>query len=64
MDVLVCAEPRELKLEQWPKSARSEGKVLVRLRRIGVCSTDLHLPEPFPGWLDPSASVIKAIVAA
>jgi len=43
MDVVVCAEPRALKLEQRPKPARGEGEVLIRIRRIGVCGTDMHI---------------------
>lgn len=43
MDVVVCAEPGELKVEQRPKPERGEGEVLVRIRRIGVCGTDMHI---------------------
>jgi 2-desacetyl-2-hydroxyethyl bacteriochlorophyllide A dehydrogenase len=43
MDVVVCAEPGALKLEQRPKPTRGEGEVLVRIRRIGVCGTDMHI---------------------
>ncbi|HEX8413312.1 MAG TPA: zinc-binding alcohol dehydrogenase family protein [Sphingomicrobium sp.] len=43
MDVVVCAEPGELRLEQRPKPERAEGEVLVRIRRIGVCGTDMHI---------------------
>jgi len=43
MDVVVCSEPRALKLEQRPKPVRGEGEVLVRIRRIGVCGTDMHI---------------------
>lgn len=43
MDVVICTEPRELKLEQRPKPSRADGEVLVRIRRIGVCGTDMHI---------------------
>jgi 2-desacetyl-2-hydroxyethyl bacteriochlorophyllide A dehydrogenase len=43
MDVVVCAEPGDLKLEQRPKPVSGEGEVLVRIRRIGVCGTDMHI---------------------
>ncbi|MEO6360635.1 MAG: zinc-binding alcohol dehydrogenase family protein, partial [Sphingomicrobium sp.] len=43
MDVVVCAKPGELTLEQRPKPERGEGEVLVRIRRIGVCGTDMHI---------------------
>jgi 2-desacetyl-2-hydroxyethyl bacteriochlorophyllide A dehydrogenase len=43
MDVVVCTEPGDLKLEERPKPARADGEVLVRIRRIGVCGTDMHI---------------------
>ncbi len=43
MDVVVCAKPGELKLEQRPEPVRGEGEVLVRIRRVGVCGTDMHI---------------------
>lgn len=43
MDVVVCAEPGDLKLESWPRPIRGEGEVLVRIRKIGVCGTDMHI---------------------
>ena len=43
MDVVVCAEPGALKLEQRAKPVRGDGEVLVRIRRIGVCGTDMHI---------------------
>src|ERR671921_462158 len=43
MDVVVCSRPGELKLEQRPKPLRAEGEVLVRIRRVGVCGTDMHI---------------------
>jgi 2-desacetyl-2-hydroxyethyl bacteriochlorophyllide A dehydrogenase len=43
MDVVVCSRPGKLKLEQRPKPLRAEGEVLVRIRRVGVCGTDMHI---------------------
>lgn len=43
MNVVVCAEPGTLRLEQRPRPERGEGEVLVRIRRIGVCGTDMHI---------------------
>ena len=43
MDVVVCAQPGELKLEQRPEPVRGEREVLVRIRRVGVCGTDMHI---------------------
>lgn len=43
MDVVVCTEPGELKLDARPKPVPAEDEVLVRIRRIGVCGTDMHI---------------------
>ena len=43
MDVVVCTEPGDLKLECRPRPIREEGEVLVRIRKIGVCGTDMHI---------------------
>jgi 2-desacetyl-2-hydroxyethyl bacteriochlorophyllide A dehydrogenase len=38
-----CETPRQLSAIDLPKPVRGEGEVLVRVRRIGVCGTDLHI---------------------
>jgi 2-desacetyl-2-hydroxyethyl bacteriochlorophyllide A dehydrogenase len=43
MDVVVCIEPGDLKLERRPRPIRAEGEALVRIRKIGVCGTDMHI---------------------
>ncbi|AYV49717.1 dehydrogenase [Caulobacter flavus] len=43
MDVLVCAAPGELVLEQRPTPRPAAGEVLLRVRRVGVCGTDMHI---------------------
>lgn len=43
MDVVTCSEPGRLALEQRAKPVRAEGDVLVRIRRVGVCGTDMHI---------------------
>jgi 2-desacetyl-2-hydroxyethyl bacteriochlorophyllide A dehydrogenase len=45
MKAVICAEPNVLKLEEVPVPVPSAGEVLVRIRRIGVCGTDLHAFE-------------------
>lgn len=45
MRSLLCVKPGELSLVERPKPARREGEVLVRIRRAGVCGTDLHIFE-------------------
>ena len=50
MDALVCAAPGELVLERRPIPTRAADEVLIRVRRIGVCGTDMHIfrgTQPF-----------------
>ena len=43
MNVLICDKPGSLQLTQRPVPARPEAEVLVRIRRVGVCGTDMHI---------------------
>ena len=43
MHVVTCPSPGDLALEQRDKPARAEDEVLVRIRRVGVCGTDMHI---------------------
>lgn len=43
MRSLVCVEPGTLALEELPMPRRAAGEVLVRVRRVGVCGTDMHI---------------------
>lgn len=43
MDVLVCAAPGELKVERRPEPRPGPGEVLLRVRRVGICGTDMHI---------------------
>jgi 2-desacetyl-2-hydroxyethyl bacteriochlorophyllide A dehydrogenase len=43
MLTIVCEAPGRLSAEERPAPRRGEGEVLVRMRRIGVCGTDLHI---------------------
>ena len=43
MDVVVCSQPGTLVVEQRPIPAPGPGEVLVRVRRVGVCGTDMHI---------------------
>ncbi|MCS0584012.1 zinc-binding alcohol dehydrogenase family protein [Massilia pinisoli] len=50
MKSVVCAAPGELRLGQVPIPTAGEGDVLLRVRRIGVCGTDMHIfrgTQPF-----------------
>ena len=43
MLAIVCDAPRHLRVEDRPRPVRRPDEVLVRLRRIGICGTDLHI---------------------
>jgi 2-desacetyl-2-hydroxyethyl bacteriochlorophyllide A dehydrogenase len=43
MRVLQCVEPGNLVVIDRPEPAAGPGEVLVRIRRAGVCGTDLHI---------------------
>ena len=45
MRALLCAQPNELRLVERPKPAPDPGTAVVRIRRAGVCGTDLHIFE-------------------
>ena len=50
MDAVVCAAPGQLVLERRPIPTRAQGEVLIRVRRVGVCGTDMHIfrgTQPF-----------------
>ena len=43
MRSLVCTRPGALSIEERSRPTPGEGQVLVRIRRAGVCGTDLHI---------------------
>ena len=43
MHVVTCPQPGDLALEQRDKPVPAAGEVLVRIRRVGVCGTDMHI---------------------
>ncbi len=43
MNALVCAAPGRLVMERRPIPTRGPGEVLIRVRRVGVCGTDMHI---------------------
>jgi 2-desacetyl-2-hydroxyethyl bacteriochlorophyllide A dehydrogenase len=45
MRALLCVKPGELEIVERPKPAIKGGEVRIRLRRAGVCGTDLHIYE-------------------
>lgn len=45
MQVIVCEEPGKMALSYREKPAIEEGYAQIRIRRIGICGTDLHAFE-------------------
>lgn len=43
MDVVVCVEPGALSVQQRPIPKRASDEVLIRVRHVGVCGTDMHI---------------------
>ena len=43
MQIVLCEQPGKLRLVERPVPVRKHDEVLVRIRRIGVCGTDLHI---------------------
>ena len=43
MRTLVCERPGEITVAERPQPSPGPGQVLVRIRRAGVCGTDLHI---------------------
>ena len=43
MRAILCKNPRELEIVERPVPQRKPGEALVRIRRIGVCGTDMHI---------------------
>ena len=43
MLTVICETPGILRAEQRDRPVRGEGEVLLRVKRVGVCGTDLHI---------------------
>ena len=43
MLTVVCETPGTLKAEDRPVPVPADGEVLLRVRRVGICGTDLHI---------------------
>lgn len=52
MKSVVCHTPGELRMEQRPVPERKSDEVLIRVRRIGICGTDLHIFQGTQPYLD------------
>ncbi|UQZ86475.1 Putative L-galactonate oxidoreductase [Paenibacillus konkukensis] len=42
MKTIVCEEPNRLAMKETEKPEAAPGEALIRIRRIGICGTDLH----------------------
>nr|WP_314629848.1 zinc-binding alcohol dehydrogenase family protein [uncultured Janthinobacterium sp.] len=50
MKSIVCDTPGSLRMERRPVPVPADGEVLLRIRRIGICGTDMHIfrgTQPF-----------------
>lgn len=45
MEILVCNTPGEFSYQQAEKPVRSQGQTIIKIKRIGICGTDLHAFE-------------------
>lgn len=43
MDAVVCSSPGRLELVRTPMPVRGPEEVLIRVRRVGICGTDMHI---------------------
>ncbi len=43
MLTVICDQPGTLLAQQRPRPARQPGEVLLRVKRVGVCGTDMHI---------------------
>jgi 2-desacetyl-2-hydroxyethyl bacteriochlorophyllide A dehydrogenase len=43
MNVVVCERPERLALARVAIPARGEDEILIRVRRVGICGTDMHI---------------------
>lgn len=43
MDVVVCQQPGDLQVQRRPIPRRQGDEVLIRVRHVGVCGTDMHI---------------------
>ena len=45
MKSLVCSKPGELKYQEIPMPLPADGQAILRVKKIGICGTDLHAYE-------------------
>lgn len=52
MKTLVCESPGILQMVQRPMPQRGPDEVLMRVRRVGICGTDMHIYQGTQPYLD------------
>ena len=52
MLTVICDTPGTLTLQQRPEPSRQANEVLIRVRRVGVCGTDMHIFSGTQPYLD------------
>ena len=45
MNVLTCINPRQLEYQEHSEPRMSTGNTIIKIKRIGICGTDLHAFE-------------------
>jgi len=45
MNTLVCAQPGNMEYLERPDPALTGGNAIIKIKRIGICGTDLHAYE-------------------
>ena len=45
MQTLICSTPHHLEYTNTPTPVASAGETLLKIKRIGICGTDLHAYE-------------------
>lgn len=66
MLTVVCQSPGKLRAEDRPVPVPAEGELLLRVRRVGVCGTDLHIfagRQPFLKYPRVMGHEFSAVVA-
>jgi 2-desacetyl-2-hydroxyethyl bacteriochlorophyllide A dehydrogenase len=52
MNAVVCAAPGELVVERRTRPQPAAGEVMIRVRRVGICGTDMHIFRGTQPYLD------------
>ena len=67
MDVVVCQKPGEVTALRRPVPIPGDGEVLVRVQRVGICGTDMHIvrgTQPYLSYPRVMGHEISGIVEA